>query len=115
MRFSIPWAPNSSTDLIALRRLIEDIAHQYRIDLSDRAVIARIMDCDYSVSQMTGIDPLLYQDYSDMLRLLVRLEGSSSEDLGVSGISRLWERQREILKRFDIRNRSPANVPAAAY
>ena len=96
-----------------MRRLIEDIAHQYRVDLSDASVIARIVDCDYSVCQTTGIDPLLFQDYSDMLRLLIRLEGSSSEDLGVSGMSRLWERHREILKRFDIRSQSRGKLPDA--
>ena len=102
MRFSIPEAVNPSTELLALRRLIEDIARQNSIELSDRSVIARVMDGDDSLRQSSGMDHHLFQDLSSMLRLFYRLEASSSEDLGISGLGRLWERQREFLKRFRI-------------
>lgn len=75
--------------------------------------MARIVDCDYAFCQSNGIDHRLYLDLSNMLRLLFRLEGSSSEDLGIYGLCRLWERHREILKRFNIGSQSLGNLPAA--
>lgn len=104
---------DKSEDLQALRRLIEEVARQYRIDLLDRSVIARIMDGDKAIVQATGIEPELYEDLSSMLRLLVRIECSSSEDLGVSGMCRLWERHREFLRRFGPGTRAFRLLPVA--
>jgi len=80
--------------------VIEDIALQHQINLTDRSLNQRIIDGDTTVMDTTGIDPQLFEDISSMLRLLLRLEYSSSEDLGYSGLCRLWERHREILRRF---------------
>lgn len=45
------------------------------------------------------------QQLSTMLTLLFRLEASSSEDLGNTGLRRLWRQHRELLARF--RGREP--------
>jgi hypothetical protein len=37
-----------------------------------------------------------------MMILLYRLEASSSEDLGVEGLRRLWRQHGEILARFQV-------------
>jgi len=44
-----------------------------------------------------------------MLILLFRLETSSSEDLGVDGLRRLWRQHSEILGRFGARETGNAN------
>lgn len=98
--FTMHRTAEGSEDLQALRRLIDDLARQHRIDLTDPAVIARIMEGDATIGGAPAIDPQRFEDLSSMLRLLFRLEGSSSEDLGFSGLCRLWERHREVLRRF---------------
>lgn len=114
MPFSMQGTAEGSGDIQALRRVIENLARQHRIDLTDRAVIGRIVDDDTTIIDTTGIDPQLFEEFSSMLRLLFRLEFSSSEDLGVSGLSRLWERHREILRRFGSTSRTQPAVPAVA-
>ena len=112
MQFSNQQTCENSEDLQALRHLIEDIARQYRLDLSDRAVLTGIMDGDLAAVRASGISPQQVADLSTMLRLLLRLEYSSSEDIGVSGLCRLWETLRGVLKRFR-RNSSGLSATSA--
>lgn len=95
--------PSVSEDILALRRLIEDIAKLYSIDLTDKAVIRRILDGDLShIQTNAGLSSgaSLCEELPAMLRLLFRLEASSSEDLGISGLRQLWSQHRDTLARF---------------
>jgi hypothetical protein len=89
-------------DMLALRRLIARLAPQCGVDLSDRASIRRFLDTDSASSRSEIIDPQLCQELRAMMILLFRLEASSSEDLGVEGLRRLWRQHGEILARFPV-------------
>lgn len=115
MPFSTPRTGEEPEDLQALRRVIEDLARQHRIDLSNPEVIARLTAGDATVCDAATIEPQRFAELSSMLRLLFRLQGSSSEDLGVSGLCRLWERHQEILRRFGSGGRTNPSAPAVSY
>lgn len=100
MPFSNQQTCANSEELQALRHLIEDLARQYRIDLSDRTVLGGIMDGDPAAVRASGISSQQLEELSAMLRLLFRLEHSSSEDMGFPGLCRLWEVLHGILRRF---------------
>lgn len=110
MPFSTPRTGEEPEDLQALRRVIEDLARQHRIDLANPEVIARL-----TAGDAANIEPQRFAELSSMLRLLFRLQGSSSEDLGVSGLCRLWERHQEILRRFGSGGRTNPSAPAVSY
>jgi hypothetical protein len=84
----------------ALRRLIAQLAPQCGVDLGNRASLRRFLDTDSAASRSESIDPQICQELRAMLILLYRLEASSSEDLGVEGLRRLWRQHGEILSRF---------------
>ena len=110
MHFSIPGIPDPSAEILALRHLIEHLAKQCGIDSTDKTAIARLMDGDYSHDQTHGGDHKTCQELAAMLRLLFRLETSSSEDLGISGLCRLWETHRETLARFNALKQLPSGI-----
>ena len=93
-------SPNVSEDIAALRRLIERIAELYSLDLTDKAVIGLVLDGNLPHCLVNSGSPSLREELPAMLRLLFRLEASSSEDLGISGLHRLWCQHREVLARF---------------
>jgi hypothetical protein len=63
--------------------------------------IRHFLDNDLATSQSERIDPQICQELRAMLILLFRLEASSSEDLGVEGLRRLWRQHSEIMARYD--------------
>jgi len=86
-------------DIQALRHLIALLAPQCGVELGDRIAIRRFLDAESSASRGESIDPATCQELRAMLILLYRLEASSSEDLGVEGLRRLWRQHGEILSR----------------
>ncbi len=91
---------NHPEGMLALRRLIAHLAPQCGLDLANRASVRHFLDHAAPSSRSEAIDPQLCQELHAMLILLYRLEGSSSEDLGVEGLRRLWRQHGEILARF---------------
>jgi len=87
-------------DMQALRRLIAQFAPQCGIDLGNRASIRHFLDNDLAASHSESIDPRICQELRTMMILLFRLEASSSEDLGVEGLRRLWHQHSEIMTRY---------------
>lgn len=100
MSRQIPAANNNLEDIQALRRLITQLAPQCGLDLSNRLAVRRFLDDDQIAGRSESIDPQICQELRAMLILLYRLEASSSEDLGVEGLRRLWHQYSEILARF---------------
>ena len=96
----LPAANNSPEDIQALRRLIAQLAPHCSLDLSNRLSVRRFLDTDQMAGRSESIDPQICQELRAMLILLYRLEASSSEDLGVEGLRRLWRQHGEILARF---------------
>lgn len=89
-----------SDDILALRRLVEQVAERCGLDLTDRVAVRRILDGDLSQCRVNESNLSFSQELPGMLTLLFRLESSSSEDLGISGLRRLWRQHSEILVRF---------------
>lgn len=87
-------------DIQALHHLIAHLAPQCGLDLANRSSVRNFLDRDSASSHSEAIDPQLCNELRAMLILLYRLEGSSSEDLGVEGLRRLWHQHGEILARF---------------
>ena len=103
MSLSVLGSSHASEDILALRRVIAHQAERYGLDLTDRAAIRRFLDGDFSDGQPPARNYSAYQELSAMLVLLLRLEASSSEDLGIDGLRRLWHQHSEILARFHVR------------
>ena len=97
--------PDSDThyppeDMQALRRLIAQLAPQCGVDLGNRSAVRHFLDADSASLRGESIDPQICQELRAMMILLYRLEASSSEDLGVEGLHRLWRQHSEFLARF---------------
>ena len=88
--------PPDYEDIQALRRVIAHLAGRCAIDLTDRAVLRRVLDGDFGNDQATRQQ---VQELSAMLTLLFRLEACSSEDLGIDGLLGLWREHGRILAR----------------
>ncbi|MDP3538850.1 MAG: hypothetical protein Q8S26_09115 [Azonexus sp.] len=100
MRRSILGPSHHPEELLILRQLICQLAPQCGLDLGNRASVRSFLDQDAAASRSESIDPKLCQELRAMLILLYRLEASSSEDLGVEGLRRLWHQHGEIIARF---------------
>ncbi|MBS1229076.1 MAG: hypothetical protein H6R17_2353 [Proteobacteria bacterium] len=100
MRPSILDLPQSCEDILALRRAIAQLAARCRVDLTDRTALRRVLDGDFCAGQSAQSDHQDLRDLSAMLTLLFRLEASSSEDLGITGLHRLWHQHGRMLARF---------------
>lgn len=97
--------PDSDThyppeDMQALRRLIAQLAPQCGVDLGNRSAVRHFLDADSASIRSESIDPRICQELRAMMILLFRLEASSSEDLGVEGLRRLWHQHGEIMARY---------------
>jgi hypothetical protein len=92
-------APRPVEGLHALRRLIGELAPPCGLDLADRVAVRRFLD-DEPPSRSERTDPQSAAELRRMLILLFRLEASSSEDLGIEGLRRLWSQHGEIMARF---------------
>ena len=102
MRPSVLDLPQNAEDIQALRRAIAQLADRCRVDLAQRATLRRVLDGDFSANQATLGDRQDMRDLSAMLTLLFRLEASTSEDLGVTGLSHLWRQHGRMLARFSV-------------
>lgn len=87
-------------DMKGLRQLIARLAPQCAVDLGNRASIRLFLDNDLAASHNESVDPRICQELRAMMILLFRLEASSSEDLGVEGLRRLWRQHGEIMARY---------------
>lgn len=110
MSLSILGPSHTSADLLALRRLIAELAQQCGLDLTDKSVLRCFLDSDPTLCQAPLADAKTRQELRTMLILLFRLEASSSEDLGVEGLRRLWHQHGETLARFRTRESIPASI-----
>lgn len=99
MRPPLVDPPSNCEDIQALRRVIAQLADHCAIDLSDRAVLRRVLDGDFCAAAAAPNDRRQIQELSAMLTLLFRLEASSSEDLGIAGLLGLWREHGRILAR----------------
>lgn len=88
-------------EMQALRRLIAQLAPQCGVDLGNRSSVRQFLDADSASTRSESIDPQICQELRAMMILLYRLEASSSEDLGVEGLHRLWRQHGEIMARFE--------------
>ena len=88
MRTSIFDLPQSCEDILALRRVIAEFAGRCGIDLADGNALRSLLDGDFSECRAAGPQRQNCQELSAMLTLLLRLEASSSEDLGITGLRR---------------------------
>lgn len=110
MSLSIFGPSHISEDLHALRRVIARHADRYGLDLADRSAVRRFLDGDFAPGQTPARNYPAYQELRAMLVLLLRLEASSSEDLGIDGLHRLWRQHSEILARFHVREPMQAGL-----
>jgi hypothetical protein len=93
-----------STDeaLLPLHRMIVRLADRCGLDLGNSAVVRRFLDGDFSQCKAPDWDPHSCHDLHSMITVFFRIEASNSEDLGITGLHRLWNQQDEILNRFRI-------------
>ena len=94
---------HASEDILALRRVIAQLADRCDLDLSDPFAVRHFLDGDSSHGQESAQQHQVCEELRSMLTLLFRLEASSSEDLGIAGLHRLWMQHGEILARFQAR------------
>ena len=62
--------------------------------------VEKAVENDPATGRSESIDPQVCQELRAMMILLYRLEASSSEDLGVEGLRRLWHQHGEIMARY---------------
>lgn len=110
MRESLLDLPQSCEDIQALRRIIAHFAGRCRIDLADSTVFRGLLDGDFRAAKVPTADRQKAQELSAMLTLLLRLEASSSEDLGIAGLHRLWHEHGKILARCRAGRNHPVTV-----
>ncbi|MFZ4535041.1 hypothetical protein [Propionivibrio sp.] len=108
MNLTIPGVTHVSDDIQDLRRVIAHIAGRCGLSLADKSAVRRVMDGDFSHCQTTDHDHQACHELPAMLTLLFRLEASSSEDLGISGLRRP-SRQTRCLRRA-LRTRKKINA-----
>jgi hypothetical protein len=89
------------------RRVIAHLADRCGLDLEDKCAVRSFLDGDIAHYWQLIADHPDYQELRTMLTLLFRLEVSSSEDLGIAGLHRLWHQHSEILARFHAREPIP--------
>lgn len=96
MPTSIVEAGHDPDALRALRRLIAELANRCAIDLNDSDGIRKLL---HHPVESERIDPQAVIELRNMLILLFRLEASSSEDIGIDGLRKLWHQYSETLAR----------------
>lgn len=102
-RSIVDAGPGANEDLLPLRRMIARLADRGGLDLADGSAIRRFLDGDFSLCKAPDWDINSCDDLRSMIVLLFRLEASSSEDLGINGLRRLWHRHSEILASSTVR------------
>jgi len=99
-------------DLVPMRRMIVRLADRCGLDLVDSSAIRRFLDSDYSQCEAPDWDINSCRDLHSMITLLFRLEASTSEDIGINGLHRLWHQHSS--GRFQIRRRDSGRVQEGA-
>lgn len=89
-------------ELAALRQAIKHLAVRCGIDIADRASIRALLAGD--LAALPDADSPNYIELRTMLSLLYRLEDSTSEDIGIDGLQRLWRQHGEIIDAHTRRN-----------
>lgn len=107
MSQGIPFSARDREDLHALRRAIAQLAGRCSLNLDDRRALRLVLDGHLA----GGAELALLDELRTMLVLLHRLESSSSEDLGYSGLQRLWRQHDEILAGLPAADLRPAAYP----
>jgi hypothetical protein len=102
MNLSILEAGRDDDDLGPLRRMIARLANRCELDLHDSAALKRFLEGDFSRCKTSDWDLRCCQDLHSLIILLFRLEASTSEDLGISGLYGLWNRQSQLLARIGV-------------
>jgi hypothetical protein len=85
-------------DLPALRRVVSRLAERSGVDLTHPPTLRALIDGELSCDS-TGTRQAI-ADLRSALILLYRLQDSSSEDLGVQGLQRLWHAHQEFVARY---------------
>ena len=101
MNTSFVETSNANDELLPLRQMIVHLADCCALDLADRSAIRHFLDEDFSDCQANHQDRHSRQELQSMIILLFRLEASSSEDIGISGLHELWHQHSEIVTRFN--------------
>ena len=94
---------HTAEDILALRRAIAQLADDCHLDLGDKAAVRQFMDGDFSRCTDPSPNRQTCRELREMITLLLRIEASSSEDIGIIGLRRLWNQHREVLARFHLR------------
>ena len=97
---------HADDELRALQQAIGELAGRLGVDLADRRRLRALLDGDEigiarnaaEANDATEADTLAA--LRELLVLSLRLEACSSEDLGVSGVRRLWQRCGELRARL---------------
>ena len=103
MNLSLLGVNHACEDILALRRVIAHLADRCDLDLADPYAVRNFLDGGSSHDQESAREHRDSDELRAMLTLLFRLEASSSEDLGIAGLHRLWMQHSEILARFQVR------------
>lgn len=94
----IPTVP--SNDMVDLHRVIQQLAERCQLDLGNPFEVRLFREGDFSVANMPVHDASSCQTLRTMLTLQLRLESSSSEDMGIEGVNFLWHQCRHLLGKF---------------
>jgi hypothetical protein len=89
-------------DLAELQRVIQQLAQFCQLDLNNELAVRRFREGDFSLAQDSNRNFSICQELRTMLTLQLRLEASSSEDIGIDGLNFLWNQCSNILKRFTL-------------
>lgn len=98
MSLSPVRSSSAAPELLDLRQVIGQLAPRCGLDLADRAAVRGVLNGEFARCP-AGAGGCC-QELRALLILLYRLEASSSEDLGIDGLGRLWHQHGEILARF---------------
>lgn len=103
MFHSTPLSDDSQEGLPALRRAIGHLAGLCSLDLACPLTLRQCLDGNFPPEGVPTATTARLEELRAMIVLLYRLENCCSEDLGFSGMQRLWQQHREILSAFGSR------------
>jgi hypothetical protein len=89
-------------ELAELDQAVQQLAQLCRLDLNNELAVRRFRDGDFSLKLESNRVFSSCQELRTMLTLQLRLEASSSEDIGIDGLNFLWNQCSNILKRFAV-------------
>lgn len=103
MKRSVNTMTHGVEDLIVMRKAIARLAERLGVDLSNVEHMRHCLDGIFSHFPTTADQVGECQELREMLVLMLRLEDCNSEDLGIDGLRRLWQKQRSLMNRFHMR------------